>query len=80
MVRHTGPLVRGWGEFGVLPAGIGCRVYWAEEFELPLGGAGRLGWALLGWTVRAGIAASLARLARGLADGSLVPADGGTSP
>lgn len=75
-VRHTGRLVRGWGEFGVLPAGTGCRAYWAEEFELPLGVLGRVGWALLGWTVRAGLSASLARLARGLADGSLVPADG----
>ncbi|HET8589333.1 MAG TPA: hypothetical protein VFM01_06830 [Nakamurella sp.] len=76
-VRHTGRLVRGWGEFGVLPAGSGCRAYWAEEFELPWGTIGRVGWALFGWTVRAGIAASLARLARGLADGSLVPVDPG---
>jgi hypothetical protein len=79
-VRHTGRLVRGWGEFGVLPAGLGCRAYWAEEFELPFGATGRLGWTLLGSTVRAGIAVSLARLARGLADGSLVPADGGRRP
>ncbi len=71
-VRHTGGLVRGWGEWGVLPDCRGSRVYWAEEFEVPWGPVGRIGWVLVGGLVRAGIRASLARLDRGLRSGALV--------
>lgn len=76
-VEHVGRLVRGWGEWGVLPAGgagRGCRVYWAEQVELPLGVLGRWGWAVGAALVRAGIRASLGRLARGLESGRWVPA------
>ena len=75
-VEHVGRLVRGWGQWGVLPrgeSGRGCRVYWAEEFELPLGLLGRLGWAVGGGLVRAGMRVSLARLVRGIESGSAVP-------
>jgi len=74
-VQHTGRVVRGWGQWGVLPDREdprGCRVYWAEEFEIPLGWAGRFGWAALGWLVRAGIRGSLVRLDRGLRSGVLI--------
>ncbi|GIH26746.1 polyketide cyclase [Acrocarpospora phusangensis] len=34
-VRHTGRLVRGTGEFRVLPRPGGCRVEWEELLEVP---------------------------------------------
>ncbi|MEU9833825.1 SRPBCC family protein [Streptosporangium sp. NPDC048047] len=47
-VRHTGGLVRGTGVFRVLPRdGGGSTIVWEERLDLPLGAAGRLGWALL---------------------------------
>lgn len=78
-VEHIGRVVRGTGIFGVLPSttrseagsASGCRVFWAEEMPLPFGAIGRLGWLILRPLVRAGIALSLRRLERGLADGTL---------
>ncbi len=44
-VLHTGRLVRGEGEFVVLPVGEGrCRFVWSECLRLPLGRVGGLGW------------------------------------
>ena len=73
-VLHTGRVVRGTGVFSVEPvgtAGTRCRVSWAEVVELPLGILGRVGWPLVRPVVRAGLQASLRRLAAGLLAGTL---------
>ena len=68
-VVHTGRVIRGTGTFEVfaLPAGR-SRFVWAEDLELPAGRAGQLGWPVVRPLVAAGVRASLARLARQLAD------------
>jgi hypothetical protein len=47
VVEHTGALIRGLGIFEVfaLPDGR-SRFVWGEELVVPLGAAGRAGWAL----------------------------------
>jgi len=64
-VLHTGRLVRGTGEFEVRARGEGRSTFvWREDLELPLGPLGRLGWVLLRPIFRAGVQASLNKLAR----------------
>ncbi|MDT7635275.1 MAG: hypothetical protein QOI50_7205 [Pseudonocardiales bacterium] len=65
VVRHTGHLVRGEGEFAVTPkAGGGSVVHWSERLELPFGALGQAGWAVLKPVFAAGVRWSLRRLAR----------------
>jgi uncharacterized protein YndB with AHSA1/START domain len=65
VVRHTGKLVRGEGEFTVTPvAGGRCTVHWVERLELPFGPIGRAGWSLVRPAFAAGVRLSLRRLAR----------------
>jgi hypothetical protein len=72
-VEHVGKLVRGLGEFEVLPHAAGgwqvrtaAELRWTERVELPLPrGLGRLvGTVLIGPLARAGLAWSLRRFAR----------------
>ncbi len=69
VVRHTGRLVRGVGYFVVAPLPgrpERSRFVWAEQFDLPLGGLGRIGWPLLRPMLAAGVRTSLRRLARSM--------------
>jgi Polyketide cyclase / dehydrase and lipid transport len=63
-VRHLGRVVRGTGTFLVEPAPGGAWLVWAEDLELPLGTAGRLGFAVAGPAFRRLLRRSLRRLAR----------------
>ncbi|MFF5205571.1 SRPBCC family protein [Streptosporangium sp. NPDC000396] len=63
-VRHTGRLVRGTGEFRVLPRGSGSTITWEEDLDLPFGSIGRLGWLLARPVGTALLRFSLRRLAR----------------
>jgi carbon monoxide dehydrogenase subunit G len=63
-VRHHGRVVRGTGTFLVEPAPGGAWLRWAEDLELPLGAAGRLGFAVVGPAFRLLLRRSLRRLAR----------------
>ena len=68
-VTHLGPLVRGSGEFEVLPLAVGgggAEFRWTERIELPLPrGIGRLVAAVvLGPLARLGLGWSLRRFAR----------------
>ena len=63
-VLHTGRVVRGTGSFAVSEQAGGSRFTWSERLELPLGTAGRLGWAVLRPAFAAGVQASLRRFAR----------------
>ncbi len=62
-VRHLGRVVRGTGTFTVEPAPGGAWLVWAEDLDLPLGTAGRLGFA----AVRPAFALLLSRSLRKLA-------------
>jgi carbon monoxide dehydrogenase subunit G len=65
VVRHTGRVVRGDGVFEVVPLGPErARFLWTERLDLPLGALGALGWPLVRPLLRAGVAASLAKMAR----------------
>ncbi len=65
VVRHTGRVVRGDGVFEVVPLGPErARFLWTERLDLPLGAAGGLGWPLVRPLLRAGVAASLRKMAR----------------
>jgi hypothetical protein len=65
VVRHTGRVVRGDGVFEVVLLAAGrSRFLWSELLDLPLGVAGRVGWALARPVARAGVLLSLRRLAR----------------
>jgi uncharacterized protein YndB with AHSA1/START domain len=65
VVLHTGPLVRGEGEFAVTPkASGGSVVHWAERLDLPYGSFGRAGWAVLRPAFAGVVRWSLRRLAR----------------
>lgn len=65
VVRHTGRVVRGDGVFEVVPLGPDrARFLWTERLDLPLGAVGRLGWPLVVPVFRAGVLASLHRMAR----------------
>jgi hypothetical protein len=63
-VRHHGRVLRGTGRFLVEPAPGGAWFVWSEDLDLPLGAAGRLGFAVVGPAFRLMLRRSLRRLAR----------------
>jgi carbon monoxide dehydrogenase subunit G len=63
-VRHLGRVLRGTGTFVVEPAPGGAWFVWVEDLDLPLGVAGRLGFAVTGPLFRLLLRRSLRRLAR----------------
>ena len=63
-VRHHGRVLRGTGTFLVEPAPGGAWFVWSEDLDLPLGAAGRLGFAVVGPAFRLMLRRSLRRLAR----------------
>ena len=63
-VRHLGRVLRGTGTFLVEPAPGGAWFVWVEDLDLPLGVAGRLGFAVTGPLFRLMLRRSLRRLAR----------------
>jgi Polyketide cyclase / dehydrase and lipid transport len=64
-VLHTGRVVRGTGVFEVLALPDDrSRLVWSEQLLLPLGRVGRLGFPVVAPALRAGVAASLRKLAR----------------
>ena len=63
-VRHLGRVLRGTGTFLVEPAPGGAWFVWSEDLDLPLGLAGRLGFAVTGPLFRLMLRRSLRRLAR----------------
>jgi carbon monoxide dehydrogenase subunit G len=63
-VRHHGRVLRGTGRFLVEPAPGGAWFVWSEDLDLPLGVAGRLGFAVVGPAFRLMLRRSLRRLAR----------------
>jgi carbon monoxide dehydrogenase subunit G len=63
-VRHHGRVLRGTGTFLVEPAPGGAWFVWSEDLDLPLGIAGRLGFAVVGPAFRLMLRRSLRRLAR----------------
>jgi hypothetical protein len=64
-VLHTGKVVRGDGEFAVLPQGSDtCTFVWWERLDIPGGFVGALLWRLGGWTMKRGVDQALRRLAR----------------
>ena len=63
-VEHTGKIVRGTGEFRVVPIHASASTFiWAEDLEIPLGIIGKIGF----WLIRPGflwaIGKSLAKFA-----------------
>lgn len=64
VVRHTGCVVRGEGEFAVAPRGDGTSVFvWSERLDLPLGALGRIAWPVIRPVARAALGISLRRFA-----------------
>jgi len=64
VVRHTGAVVQGDGVFEVVELGPErARFLWSELLDLPLGPLGRAGWPLVRPVFRAGVAASLRKMA-----------------
>ena len=63
-VRHHGRVLRGTGTFLVEPAPGGAWFVWSEDLDLPLGAAGRFGFAVVGPVFRRMLRRSLRRLAR----------------
>jgi carbon monoxide dehydrogenase subunit G len=63
-VRHLGRVLRGTGTFLVEPAPGGAWFVWSEDLDLPLGVAGRFGFAVVGPAFRRMLRRSLRRLAR----------------
>jgi carbon monoxide dehydrogenase subunit G len=63
-VRHYGRVLRGTGSFLVEPAPGGAWFVWSEDLDLPLGAAGRFGFAVVGPVFRLMLRRSLRRLAR----------------
>ncbi len=64
-VLHTGRVVQGTGVFEVLELpGDRARLVWSEQLVLPLGVVGRLGFPVVAPAFKAGVAASLKKLAR----------------
>ena len=77
-VLHTGRVVRGTGVFEVLALpGERSRLVWSEQLVLPLGRLGRAGFPVVAPALKAGVAASLKKLAQAVenehADGSWAP-------
>jgi hypothetical protein len=65
VVRHTGRVVRGVGEFAVAPRSDGTSIFvWSERLSLPLGPLGRLAWPLIRPAARAALGFSLRRFAQ----------------
>lgn len=65
VVRHTGKVVQGDGVFEVVELGSErSRFLWTELLDLPLGVLGRAGWPLVRPAFRAGVEASLRKMAR----------------
>lgn len=63
-VLHTGRVVRGTGSFTVEALGAQrSRFVWREDFELPLGGLGALGWPLARPVLTTAVRLSLKRFA-----------------
>lgn len=59
-VLHTGKLVRGTGTMEVLALpGNRSRFLWSEDFELPLGALGAIGWPVGKYPLIGGVKASL---------------------
>jgi len=71
ITQHEGEFVRGVGIFEVQVTPAGSRVTWAEELDLPFGVIGRLGWPLIKPLARIGLQASLRRMAKQIANGTL---------
>jgi len=71
IMDKDGDLLRGVGIMQVDPVGGGSRVTWAEELDLPFGVIGRLGWRLIRPLARMGLQASLRRMAKQVANGTL---------
>ena len=64
-VLHTGRVVRGTGRFAVQATGPNtCIFRWEEDLVIPLGGIGKLGFALVKPFFLAGIRQSLNKFAR----------------
>lgn len=63
VVRHTGRLMRGTGEFAVEDRGDRSVFAWSERLDPPFGRLGRLGLALLSPAVRLGLRGAGRRLA-----------------
>jgi hypothetical protein len=63
-VRHLGRVVRGTGTFLVESAPGGAFFVWMEDIDLPLGRAGRLGFAVVGPAFRLMLRRSLRKLVR----------------
>jgi hypothetical protein len=65
VVRHTGRLVRGEGEFAVTSAARGgCTVHWMERLDLPVPPLGDVYWPLARPAFAVAVRYSLRRLAR----------------
>lgn len=63
-VRHLGKLLRGTGEFTVLPAGDTAAVFvWSERLEPPFGLLGRIGLPLAAPVLRLGMRRAARRFA-----------------
>ncbi|HET9171578.1 MAG TPA: SRPBCC family protein [Actinospica sp.] len=65
-VRHTGKVVRGTGAFEIVPAAdeaAGSTLTWYEDLEIPGGGFGGYGFALIRPAVEFGVLRSLRRFA-----------------
>jgi len=65
LVRHTGWLLRGTGEFAVHARGDGSTFVWTERLDPPFGPVGRLGLTLLRPPTRAVLHLAGRRLAAG---------------
>jgi hypothetical protein len=71
-VLHTGKLVRGTGTMEVVALpGNRSRFLWSEDFELPLGALGALGWPIGKIPLLEGVKASLKRFKQVVENGSL---------
>ena len=63
-IMHTGSVVHGDAEFGVVPDGpAACTVTLWENLDVPGGRVGALLWRLGGWIVQRGAARVLTRMA-----------------
>jgi len=63
-VLHTGKIVRGTGDFAVLPIhNQACTFIWAEDLEIPLGIIGKIGFTLIKPFFLLGIKRSLGKFA-----------------
>ena len=69
-VLHTGKLVKGTGTMEVVSLpGNTSRFIWSEDFELPLGVLGAVGWPIGKFPLLAGVKKSLKALKREIESG-----------